>query len=93
MSASITGGQYFYSINRGNGWQINGSPTYSYNHKADSDNALTFPLATGLSKTSMLKGRPWKFSLQYWHYIDSPDLFGPDWQIRFAASRVVKLPW
>ena len=90
---SITGGQYFYAINLSDGWQINGSPTFSYNHEADSDNAWTLPLAVGMSKTSIINGRPWKFSLQYWHYVKSPDLFGPDFQIRFSVSPVVKLPW
>jgi|LKGT01.1.fsa_nt_gi hypothetical protein len=93
FSTSITGGQYFYTFNLGDGWQLNGSPTFSYNHKADSDNAWTFPLAVGVSKTTVIRGRPWKFSLQYWHYIESPDVFGPDYQIRFTVSPVVKLPW
>ncbi len=93
FSTSITGGQYFCSINLDDGWQIIGAPTYSYNHKADSDNAWTLPLAVGASKTTILNGRPWKFSLQYWHYVKSPDLFGPDYQIRFGVSKVVKLPW
>ncbi len=90
---SITGGQYFYAINLSDGWQINGSPTFSYNHEADSDNAWTLPLAVGMSKTSILNGRPWKFSMQYWHYVKSPDVFGPDFQLRFSVSPVVKLPW
>ncbi len=93
FSTSITGGQYFYTINLGNGWQLNGSPTFSYNHKADSDNAWTLPLAIGGGKTTIINGRPWKFNLQLWHYVESPDLFGPDYQIRFTVSPVVKLPW
>ncbi len=93
FSTSITGGQYFYAINLDDGWQINGAPTFSYNHKADSDNAWTLPLAIGAAKTTIINGRPWKFSLQYWHYVESPDLFGPDYQIRFGVSKVVKLPW
>lgn len=93
FSTSITGGQYFYTLNLDDGWQINGSPTFSYDHKADSDNAWTFPLAAGLSKTTIINGRPWKFGLQYWHYVESPDIFGPDNQIRFTVSPVVKLPW
>lgn len=93
FSTSITGGQYFYSINLRNGWQVNGSPTFSYNHKADSDNAWTLPLAFGFSKTTIINGRPWKFGIQFWHYIESPDTFGPDFQLRFSLSPVVKLPW
>ncbi len=34
-STRISGGRYFYVLNLGNGLQINGSPTFSYNHKAD----------------------------------------------------------
>lgn len=92
-STSITGGQYFYTFNLKNGWQINGSPTFSYNHKAESNNAWTFPLAVGFSKTTIINGRPWKFGMQFWHYIESPDIFGPDFQLRFSVSPVVKLPW
>jgi len=90
---SITGGQYFYTLNLDNGWQINGAPTFSYNHEATSGNKWTFPLAIGVTKTTFIGGRPWKFGVQYWHYLESPERFGPDFQIRFSASPVVKLPW
>ena len=93
FDTSITGGQYFYAFNLKDGWQINGSPTFSYNHEASSGNKWTFPLGIGVSKTSIFGGRPWKFGVQYWHYIESPDNFGPDYQIRFSVSPVVKLPW
>lgn len=93
FSTSITAGQYFYSINLHDGWQIFGAPTFSYNHKADSDNAWTFPLAIGIQKTTFFGASPWKFSLQYWHYLESPELYGPDWQVRFGISKVVSLPW
>ncbi len=93
FNTSITGGQYFYTFHLGDGWQLSGSPTFSYNHKADSDNALTFPLATGISKTTIIGGRPWKFGLQYWYYVASPDVFGPKHQIRFSVTPVVQLPW
>ncbi len=85
FNTSITGGQYFYTYNLGGGWQINGSPTFSYNHKADSDNKFAFPLAAGFSKTTIIAGRPWKFGMQYWHYVASPDLLGPDNPIRFTV--------
>ena len=90
---SVTGGQYFYTFNIGGGWQINGSPTFSYNHEAGSGDKWTFPLAVGVSRTMILNGRPWKFGVQYWHYVESPDTFGPDYQLRFTISPVVKLPW
>ena len=93
FSTSVTAGQYFYSINLRDGWQISGSPTFSYNHKADSDNDLTLPLAVGVQKTTIIGGRPWRFGLQYWYYIESPHAFGPRHQIRIAISPVTKLPW
>ena len=90
---SITGGQYFYTINLKNGWQINGAPVYSYNHNASNGNAWTIPIAIGAAKTAIIGGRPWKFNVQYWHYVVAPDTFGPNNQIRIGISPVVALPW
>jgi hypothetical protein len=93
LDTSITAGQYFYALNLKDGWQIASGPTFSYNHEASSGNKWTFPLGIGVAKTSIFAGRPWKFQLQYWHYLESPDNFGPDYQLRFSVSPVVKLPW
>lgn len=90
---SITAGQYFYTIDLKNAWQIQAQPTWSYNHKASSDNKLTLPLGIGISKTIIAGTTPWKFSLQYWHFVESPDDFGPDYQIRLQVGAVVPLPW
>ena len=72
---------------------ISAGPNWSYNHKAESGDAWTLPLGVGLAKTSVLGGRPWKMSLQYWNFIKSPEAFGPEHQIRFVVGPVVKLPW
>lgn len=90
---SITGGQYIYNINIGNAWQITGSPTFSYNHKAASGNKFTFPIGTGIKKLVNLGKMPVSFSLQYYYYLARPDSFGPAHQIRFQIVPVVKLPW
>lgn len=90
---SITGGQYFYTINLKNAWQIQAQPTFSYNHEADSGNRWTVPLGVGISKTSVFGTTPWKFSLQVWKYVVSPDTFGPDYQVRFQITPVIPLPW
>ncbi|MGB5384785.1 MAG: hypothetical protein WBN19_13070 [Lutimonas sp.] len=92
-SASITAGQYFYAINLTNGWQIQGSPTYSYNHKAEKGNKLILPIGTGATKVMVFGKMPVKFNLQYWYYVASPEVFGPQHQIRFTVSPVVQLPW
>lgn len=94
FDTKITGGQYFYAFNLQDGWQVNSGPTFSYNHEArNSDNKLTLPLGIGASRTIFIGGRPWKFGVQYWHYVESPDDFGPDYQVRFSISPVVALPW
>ena len=93
FDTSITGGQYFYAFNLGNAWQINAGPSWSYNHKAASGNKLTLPLGIGLAKTTFLGGRPWKFQVQYWNYVESPDSFGPKHVIRFTVTPVINLPW
>ena len=92
-SASITSGQYFYVVHLKNGWQIQGSPTYSYNHKAEKGNRLTLPIGTGATKVVIFGKMPVKFNMQYWYYVASPDAFGPQHQIRFTVSPVVPLPW
>jgi len=93
VDTNVTGGQYFYTFNLKNGWQISSSPTFSYNHEASSGQRWTFPIGVGVNKTSIINGRPWKFGLQFWHYVEAPDAFGPDWQVRFTVTPVVSLPW
>ena len=93
FSTSITGGQYFYTFNLSNGWQISSSPTFSYNHKATSGQGWTVPVGFGVSKTAILGSRPWKFGVQYWQYVKQADAFGQDWEVRFTLTPVVSLPW
>lgn len=93
FNTSLTGGQYFYTFNLTGGWQISAGPNWSYNHEADSSDAWTLPLGIGVAKTSVLGGRPWKMSLQYWNFIKSPEAFGSEHQIRLVIGPVVKLPW
>ena len=94
FDTSITGGQYFFTYNLKNGWQIQTSPTWSYNHEAASgEEKWTFPLGTGVSKTTKLGNTPVKFSLEYWHFIKQADAIGPDYQVRFKVTPVVPLPW
>ena len=93
FDTNVTGGQYFYTVNLKNAWQIQAQPTFSYDHEADSGNRLTLPIGIGVSKTTVIGKTPWKFGVQYWHYLEQSDAFGPDFQIRFVVSPVVPLPW
>ena len=91
--ASVTAGQYFYTVNLKNAWQITGQPTWSYNHDAEKGDKFTFPLGTGVNKVTKFGKLPVKLSLQYWYYIASPDSFGPQHQLRLQIAPVVPLPW
>jgi len=93
VDTNLTGGQYFYTFNLKDGWQISSSPTFSYDHEASSGQRWTLPVGFGVNKTTIINGRPWKFGLQYWNFVEKPDAFGPDWQIRFTITPVVALPW
>jgi hypothetical protein len=84
---------YIYAFSLGGGWQVAASPVITYNHEAASDNKLSLPLGIGIAKTSVIKGRPWKFQLQYWNYVETNDAFGPEHQIRLSVSPVVSAPW
>ncbi len=94
FDTEITGGQYFYTYNLSDGWQIQSQPVFSYNHEAEGGaEKWTLPLGFGVAKTTRIGKLPWKFSLQYWHYVKQADALGPDFQIRFQLGPVVPLPW
>ena len=93
FDTNITAGQAFFIYNLKNAWQFSTTPVFSYDHEASSGNEWTLPVGIGLSKVVIANGRPWQFGVEYQHYVKSPDLFGPDWQIMFSVSPVVALPW
>lgn len=92
-NTNITGGQYFYVFNFDNGWQFRSAPTFTYNHEAPSGQGWTIPLGVGITKTEIIGDTPWKFGIEYWDYVEKPDTFAPDWQVRFTIAPVVPLPW
>lgn len=89
-STSLT---YIYAFQLGGGWQLAAAPVITYDHNADSDNALALPLGIGISKTAVIAGRPWKFQAQYWNYVEQNEEFGAEHQFRFSFSPVVSAPW
>jgi hypothetical protein len=90
---SVTAGQYFYAIGMGNGWQIASGPNFSYDWKADSDQALTLPVGLGLAKTVKFGATPVKFQAQVQYFVEQPDAFGPEWLLKFTVTPVIKNPF
>ncbi|TGD71311.1 hypothetical protein E4634_18745 [Mangrovimicrobium sediminis] len=93
VDTNVTAGQYFWVVNLKEGWQLRSGPTFAYDHEAESGQRWTFPVGVGINKTAILGKTPWKFGLEYWKYVEAPDTFGPDYQIRFVVAPVVPLPW
>lgn len=94
IETDLTTLNYFYAIFLKKGWQISAAPTIGYNHAAtSSDDKLTLPLGIGISRTAILGGRPWKFQLQYWNYVERVDAFAAEHQIRISINPVVSAPW
>ena len=89
---STTSAQYFYGITLGNGWQILTAPVIMYDWKADSDEALSLPLGTGIAKTMKIGDTTWRFQTEIWYYVEQPDSFGPEWQWTFEVRPIIQNP-
>ena len=79
-------------VNSQTGPQNPAGPSISYDHSKDEDN-WTVPLGIGVAKTSIISGRPWKFQLQYWNYVEAANAFAPQHQFRLSINPVVSAPW
>lgn len=93
-NAQTLGGQYFYAINLGSGWQIAASPFWSYTRTGDI-NIVRFPLAVGVSKLGAVgkKDFPLRLAVQLWAYTPPPDASGPEWQVRILIAPIFNRPW
>ena len=89
----LTSISYFYAFPLGGGWQVAAGPSISYDHTRPSGDRWTIPAGIGIAKTSIIAGRPWKFQLQYWNYMEAPDSFAAKHQIRLSINPVVSAPW
>jgi hypothetical protein len=90
---STTTTQYFYGITLGKGWQILTAPVITYDWKADSDEALSLPLGTGIAKTMKIGDITWRFQTEVWYYLEQPDAFGSEWQVSFEARPIIQNPF
>ncbi len=92
-SINTTALNYVYALQLGGGWQLAAAPAITYNYDAESGDEWTVPLGVGIARTTVLGGRPWKFQVQYWNYVERGDPFAPEHQFRFSVSPVVSAPW
>ena len=90
---STTTAQYFYGISMGQGWVFGAGPVASYNHKVPSDDALTFPIAIGLSKTIVNGSKITKFAVALAYNAERPESFAPAWSLKLTWTPVTSNPF
>ena len=67
-------------------------PNITADWTADSDQRWTIPVGLGFNKTVKIGPLPVKMGVEVYHYLESPDNFGPDWGLRFIFAPVVPKP-
>ena len=89
---SLTDIQYIGRYRLSEDTNIGFAPNIRYNWKADSGNHWTIPVGLGMDTMLKVGPLPVKVGLEFYYYVEKPDAFGPEWQIRFFISPVVPAP-
>lgn len=84
---------YIYAYSLGDGWQISAAPIATYNWEGRSSNRWSVPVGIGISKTTLINGKPWKFGFEVQKYVVKNDEFSPDWYFQFVTTPVVSNPF
>ena len=85
--------QYVIRYSLPDAWSIGMGPTITYDWEADSDNALTFPVGLGLTKTTRWGKMPVKLRAEVHYSVIKPDDYGTEWNIRFQITPVINNPF
>jgi len=67
-------------------------PNIRINWDADSDNKWSVPVGLGADTLIKLGPLPVKIGFEAYYYVEKPDDFGPEWQIRFLFVPVIPSP-
>jgi len=76
----------YFAYGLGNGWNIISNPVIEYDWEGANGNKLALPLGGGISKTTQIGRVPLKLDLELYHYLESPDSFGPEWLLSFSLT-------
>lgn len=89
---SLTDIQYIgrYRINQDT--NIGFSPNIRYNHEATSGNRWSIPVGLGIDTMIKLGPVPAKIGIEFYHYVEQADPFGPEWQVRLFLVPVIPAP-
>ena len=92
-NVSRTDIQYVIRYSLPDAWSVGMGPTITYDWEADSDNALTFPVGLGLTKTTRWGKMPVKLRAEVHYSVIKPDDYGTEWNIRFQITPVINNPF
>lgn len=76
-----------------NAMSIGMGPTITYDWEADSDNALTFPIGLGITKTTRWGKTPVKLRAELHYSMIKPDDYGTEWNFRIQVTPVINSPF
>ena len=68
------------------------APNIRGNWNNDSDDRWSIPLGLGVDTLVKLGPLPVKIGLEAYYYVEQPDAFGPDWQLRLLFVPVIPSP-
>jgi len=72
---------------------IGAGPSIRYNWNARrSGDKLTFPVGLGADTVIKIGPLPVKIGIEGHYFVESPDTFGPEWQVRFVFTPVIPAP-
>ena len=90
---NLTDVQYILRYRLTKDTNIGMSPNIQYNWSAaNSHDRLTLPVGGGMDTLINIGALPVKIGIEYYHYIETPDSFGPKWQVRVYFSPIIPAP-
>jgi hypothetical protein len=67
-------------------------PNIVANWENDSDDVWSIPVGGGFNTTIKIGPAPVKVGMEIYYYVEKPDEFGPEWQLRMTFTPVVPKP-
>ena len=89
---NLTNIQYLLYYRLTSGTNIGFGPNITCDWTADSDQRWTVPVGLGINTMIKIGKLPVKVGVETYYYVESPDSFGPQWDIRILFVPIVPKP-
>ena len=92
-NVNLTDLQYILRYRLSKDTNIGMAPNIQYNWSAHKhEDRLTLPVGGGMDTMIKIGPLPVKVGVEYYHYLKTPDTYGPKWQVRVYFSPVIPSP-